>query len=253
MKRAFLFFALLALAACARPVSQAPELPADEIWQKMLAASAAAQGPYRMQLSMRFGEEGNTRRVTAVLWGNGDADIRLDVMAGVGATVAMVAETRKDFVVYTPQDNKAYYNAGPNRPVLKIGIPVPFDLGTLAEILNGNLAAAFGNAPVSSAPLENGNVAYELGGQLAGTLELDSVGAPVSWRQESGGWRMQFTNEDEAPYLPHSVKLSNRQGQMAIILIKEREQVKQPFDASQLKLAVPAGIPMLPLTKFTQS
>ena len=252
MKRALLIFAFALLAACARPVAEAPELPADEIWQKMQAASRERQGPYRMQLSMRFGEEGNTRRVTAVLWGNGEADIRLDVMAGVGAMVAMISETRNDFLVYTPRDNKAYSHSGPNRPVLKIGVPVPFDLSRLAAILNGDYAAAFGQAPLSEEPLANGNVAYKIASELGGTLELDRSGAPVGWSQESGGWRLEFVNEENDPFLPRSLRLLNSNGQRAIILVKDREQVSRPFDAEQLRLDVPAGTPVLPISKFRQ-
>ena len=82
---------LVLLTACAKQPSleMTPEAQArlEERWQKFTARGQdAAMAPYRLQMSLRFGTEGDTRRVTALFWGNSQRRLRMDVMAGVGAT-----------------------------------------------------------------------------------------------------------------------------------------------------------------------
>lgn len=254
MKKAVILILSLFLAACARaPLQPAGEGETAKIWSEMEAASATASGPYRLQLSMRFGEEGDTRRVTALLWGNGENAMRLDVMAGVGAIVAKIAEEGDDFLVYMPRENKAYFHQGSNRPLLKIGVPVPFDLMQLADLLNGRFARVFGNVPASAKMLPNGSASYELSGNLAGQLEVAANGAPVEWKQQSGGWQLSLGYDEEQPHLPKSLRLANLNGKRAIILVKERETVDRPFTADQLKMSVPTGMPLIPLEQFRAS
>lgn len=222
-------------------------------WADMQAASAEAKGPYRLQLSMRFGEEGNTRRVTGILWGNGGDAIRLDVMAGVGATIARVAESGDDFLVFAPGERRAYYHTGPTRPLLKIGVPAPFDLLQLANILTGRFSEVFGTSYEAAGTLQNGNPAYELALPVPGRLELNGAGEPVAWRQNDGGWKMELAYDDERPYLPKSARFVNRNGKIAIILVKEHESVSAPFDAEQLGLSLPPGTVKLPLSQYKAS
>ena len=72
----------LALTACAKQPSleMTPEAQArlEERWQKFAARGQdAAMAPYRLQMSLRFGTEGDTRRVTALFWGNSQRRLRL--------------------------------------------------------------------------------------------------------------------------------------------------------------------------------
>lgn len=251
MKKIIILFACLTLVACAKtPLMPVSEGEPARIWQAMEALSAQATGAYRMQLSMRFGAEGDTRRVTGILWGNGEGAIRLDVMAGVGAVIAKIAEDGNDFLVYLPRENNVYFHEGSNRPLLKVGVPVPFDLLQLADLLTGRFAQLFGSEPQAASILKTGGVEYALTGAMAGKLELNSAGTPVKWRQQTGGWQLELIYDDEAPNLPKSLRLQNLNGKRAIILVKEREVVGQPFTAEQLKMSVPTGIPLLPLSQF---
>lgn len=251
MKKIILCILALALASCAKaPLVPVEEGAATHIWNEMEAASAKAEGPYRLQLSMRFGKEGDTRRVTGILWGNDENATRLDVMAGVGATVARVAEAGDDFLVYMPRQNKAYAHHGENHPLVKVGVPLPFDLARLTELLTGRFAQVFGREPEKAVMLANGDAEYELTGTLAGKLEIAPNGSPVSWVQKSGGWRFDLAYDEDAPHLPKSLKIFNRDGTRAIILIKERESVTSPFAPDQLRLVPPAGAPLLPIEQL---
>ena len=98
MKKLAIIFFVLALCACAKKT--VVETPGDTVladrWNQMLAISKeSTKAPWRMQMSLRFGDEGDTRRVTGIMWGNNDRKLRLDVMAGVGAIVAKFWKTAR--------------------------------------------------------------------------------------------------------------------------------------------------------------
>lgn len=257
MKKFALLCVALLLCACARqpsapgtPMGEAGEGPA-RLWQAYADAGAAPEAPYRLQLSLRFGEEGNTRRVTALLWGNGGRELRLDVMAGVGTVVAKILEDGEHFLVYAPLENKAYFHQGATSPLLKIGVPVPFGLARLTALLTGHYAGAFGDAYAEASPLSDGMARYQLEGKPGGRLTLDAAGLPVAWREaRADGWRMEIVYDEGSPPLPRRLSLSHAKGQRAILLVKERESPPSPFTEEQMRLTLPEGAPLLPLSQY---
>lgn len=250
-------FGMLFLGACARQPSDslAPDAADDGRWQRYVTAPAQDTSPYRIGMSLRFGEEGNTRRVTALLWGNGDDALRLDVMAGVGALVASVADQGDTFLLYAPRDHVAYIHEGSNKPLLKIGVPVPFGLKQLSALLRGQFPQVFGKnyerASTAPAPAEN-SLAYQLEGRPGGLLCLDAQGRPIRWQEKHGqksGWIMDIDYEDDAA-LPYRLKLSHDNGKKAIVLIKDREKPAKPFSDDAMRLALPQETRILPLEQF---
>lgn len=258
MKKLALICLCLLVCACARqPVTPgAPDAAGEGAlaarWQAYCATAGEAAEPYRLQLSLRFGTEGDTRRVTALLWGNDERQLRLDVMAGVGVTVAKILEDGAHFLVYAPTENKAYFHQGASRPLLKVGVPVPFDLSRLAALLTGRYAQAFGSAYASAQPEADGTAVYALEGTPGGSLTLDAAGRPIRWRaDEANGWRMAIVYDDAASRpLPRRLELTHGNGQRAILLVKEREKPAAPFTEAQLSLNVPDGAPLLPLAQY---
>lgn len=252
MKKAILLILALVLCACAK-TGPAPEPPSREIEQARwdLLLTNPAQTPYRIQFSLRFGEEGNTRRVTGILWGNGEDNLRLDIMAGVGVVVAKIADTPEKFILYSPRDNKVYTHSGPDKPLLKIGMPLPFDLQMLAALLEGQYRDVFGSS-FASARMDNGDsVIYSLDQGPKGELEVSPEGFPVSWKQDGKGWVMTIVPEENSR-MPKSLKFSNPNGKRAIVLVKEREKC-EPFNHEQMEIAIPAGAGELPLSKYHPS
>lgn len=257
MKKILLLCAAVLLCACAKqpPVERGPETQTqlDSRWLKFTALSAAAPaGPYRLQLSMRFGAKGDTRRVTALFWGNSDRQLRLDVMAGVGAVVAKILEDGQHFLVYSPRENKGYFYQGASQPLLQVGVPVPFDLGHLADLLNGRYAAVFGGSFAAASSLKDGLARYELAGKPGGSLDLNSQGLPVFWRESPGrGWSMEIAYDDDGhPPLPRRLTLIHSNGKRAILLVKEREKPAGAFTAEQMSLTLPESAPLLPLAQY---
>ncbi|MBD5538410.1 MAG: hypothetical protein HDQ94_00185 [Desulfovibrio sp.] len=257
MKKLALLCMVLLLCACARQ-APAPGTPQGgegnalaTRWQAYRNAGTGAEAPYRLQLSLRFGEEGNTRRVTALLWGNGERELRLDVMAGVGTVVAKILEDGDHFLVYAPLENKAYFHQGATSPLLKVGVPVPFGLARLTALLTGHYAAAFGDASADASLLSDGVAQYTLEGKPGGLLSLDAAGRPVAWRESAAnGWRMDIVYDDATPPLPRRLTLTHASGRRAIMLVKERENPPAPFTQEQMRLTLPEGAPLLPLARY---
>ena len=257
MKKLALLCVALLLCACAKQAPQPgtsggeDDLALAQRWKAFTAMGAGAAAPYRLQVSLRFGEEGNTRRVTALLWGNGGRELRLDVMAGVGTVVAKILEDGQHFLVYAPLENKAYFHQGATSPLLKVGVPVPFGLARLTALLTGHYAAAFGDAYTDAELLSDGVAHYTLEGKPGGRLSLDAAGLPVAWRESAAnGWRMEIAYDDATPPLPRRLTLNHASGKRAILLVKERENPASPFTQEQMRLTLPEGAPLLPLSQY---
>lgn len=250
MKKIPVILLVLLLCACGQkmtPPSEVPEASIAERWQKMQAMGD--NQPWRLQLSLRFGSEGDTRRVTALLWGNNEDSMRLDVQAGVGATIAKAVSEGDSFLLYSPQENKAYWHEGDNRPLLRIGIPLPFTLAQLADILNGRYGRVFGTNYLKAEAAGSQLIAYTLEKKPGGQLELDAAGLPQKWQGKD--WRLTFSYADS--YLPKSLRFTAKNGKLAILLIKARETPKAPFTPAQMELVLPQGTEMLPLAAYKTS
>lgn len=252
-----LLLALLALSlqACATRSPEIAHQPgaSDAAWQAYQDYAYARESdhePYRLSASLRHGAQGDTRRVTILLWSNGYLPIRLDVMAGVGALVARVQETADGFTAYAPNENKALVHKGSQRVQLNFGKPVPFALRDFSALMRGRYHEVFGAAEgLSPKKLPDGNIAYTLsGGILSGTLELRPDGLPARW-SESGGWNMDISYGEENPPLPYKFKLTHPDGYTAILLVKDRQKPEAKFTDDQLALDLPAGTIIEPIKK----
>ena len=133
MKKILCLIVLMFMAsACARQPSTVPPADSADRWQAFVARSGAVkEAPYLLNASLRFGTEGDTRRVTALLWGNDSRSLRMDVMAGIGAVVAKIWESGDEFLVYSPTENRAFFHQGSNKPAR----PLPTAMSVLPFLL----------------------------------------------------------------------------------------------------------------------
>ncbi len=260
-------FILLVMAAllqgCATRVP--PGVPAtaeqaDAAWhayRSWAQTNDADAGPFRVNASLRYktGEhEGN--RVVALLWSNGDVPLRLDIMAGIGATVARIREDDTTFLAYAPNENRAYYHSGDmnqgGRALLSFGVPVPFSVPDLANLLNGRFSRVFDDARTDARLVADGGIAYTLPrGRVRGMLELSPEGLPRHWTdtppgEKQAGWDMRIDYDEAVPPLPRKITITHAKGYSAILLVKERER-PQAFSGEQLGLELPEGTEVLPL------
>lgn len=232
-----------------------PESPAaaersENLWQALVRQSDKhTPSPYRLNLSLRFGTEGDTRRVTALFWGNNDKNLRLDVMAGVGAVIANIVEADTRFLIYSPRENVAYFHEGNTKPLIKVGVPVPLALADLSALLNGRYLRAFGEGHTPVAASSPDTASFALEKRFGGVLTLDAQGLPVSWTENGDkGWRMTILYDDRQ--LPRRLDLVHADGQKAIVLVKQRDEVHKSFTEEQLGLALPEDTPLLPLSRY---
>lgn len=247
---------LLCIAACGRHTAD-PTAPlgasadADARWAAY-ARDPGPAAPWRLGLSLRFGTQGDTRRVTGLFWGNDSSALRLDVMAGVGAVLAGISQDGDAFVVFAPRENRAYVHRGAVMPLLKAGVPLPFSLAQLADLLRGRHVRVFGNghgpaAPASGRPDE---LDYPLTGGPGGILGLDPAGRPTRWTEAGGrGWRMDLSHGDDG--LPRRLEMEHADGPRATLLVKERETPER-FSKEQLGISIPESAVILPLERMQQ-
>ena len=248
---------LLLLAACARPgPSQQDRAAASAVLSRYRQISQAAEKSVPQasaHMSIRAGkntaEGAESRRVTALLWGNSEkgSPVRLDVMAGVGASVAHVRESEEGLVLYLPRDNRAYFcPSGQSRQALgKLNVPIPLKLAGLSALLQGRFGDVFLPDPKKQASLlADGGVSTALvpgEGRLGGTLFLTAGGIPFRWADPSSGWTMElgYDSESRLPQ-PKRIEAKGSDSRFAIVIVKLRETPPAPYSPKQTDLAVPA-------------
>lgn len=251
-----LLLALLCLPACAdRRILPADPAETRNVRQNYArhAARAAQEhaAPSRMQASLRFGDKNDGRRVVVLLWGNGSGPIRLDVRAGIGASAAKILQDGKRFLLYSPQEERAYYHDDPRQAPAACGLPLPFGLRDLAALLAGDFGAVFGSSLPERAQSVKGNaLRFELPEKTGsgGMLEVGPQGLPLAWKDEKEGWSVHFSyDDDRAPIGPKRLDARHADGKYAVLLVKERIRPPLPFTREQLELTLPPGTPLLPL------
>ena len=245
--RLFCLLLLVSLCACAARQQPVDPAMAGNVWQSMLARSATEKTPYRDNMSLRFGTEGNTRRVLAIIWGNGEDDLRLDVSAGVGTTVAMLHQKGQEFLLYAPMEQKAYFHEGESSPLLKLGLPLPFDLFRLEALLHNRWAQVFGKTWQETSGHSKG-IAYALQEGIGGTLVLDAQGMPVLW--ENKNWSIAFSFKEDGTL--KRLDLANKKGEKGILLLRSQEHPAR-FDAAQMQLELPQDTVLLPLESLKRN
>lgn len=239
---------LLLLGGCASRMmtphgTPAPAAEAERLWASFTAyneARAAEQGPYRLKGSLRYGDEGDTRRVSYLLWSNGGLPVRLDVLAGINTVAARLFEAPDEFIAYAPGESKAVTHQGRQRVQLNFGKPVPFALRDFAALMRGRFAEVFGPALGTHPELvADGGIAYTLeDGFLSGILTLNASGLPIRWEAPGDGWLMTIDYDEGTPNLPYKFRLT-RTGYTALLLVKDREHPEQPFSSAQMNLRLP--------------
>lgn len=248
-----LLMAFLLLAACAKQ----PTLPAVDsgeataVWERFVSLPEST-APYRLNMSLRYGPENDTRRVTALMWGNGTGSaggtgsVRLDVSAGMGALVARLAENGPDFVAVSPRENRAWvhkstdpYDTSP-RVLINFGLPLPLGLTHMSDLLQGNFQRVFGSEQGRNPVRTASGIQYTLTGRFAGQLLLSPDGLPLRWT-DSKAWTMDLAYDAAAPTQPDKITLLHADGQQAIVLVKTREVPNTSYTERQLSLEVPVN------------
>jgi len=217
-------------------------------WQKFETLSLRAEKPSLLGGSLRFGTPQKTRRVTWLLWSNGQPPLRMDIQAGVAGTVARVLVTDGSVLVHALEENRAYTGTdAPDKALRRLGIPLPLSLESMNYFLQGHMAQALGNPrPQSFRPADVGSgIVYNLGDKQ-GELELDPAGLPVRWTLprswdvtvhfDNAGYPRRVEGNARSPGLPEDQK------EYRVILLVNKRQTSETFTPRELELALPPGI-----------
>lgn len=238
------------------PGVPAPAEQADAAWRAYRGwaqTNDANAGPFRLNASLRYKTDDNDgNRVVALLWSNGDVPLRLDIMAGIGVTVARIRQDDTTFLAYAPNENRAYHHDGGGRALLAFGVPVPFSVPELANLLTGRFSRVFDGARADARLVADGGIVYTLAhGRIRGMLELSSQGLPRRWTDAlpgatQTGWDMRIEYDAASPPLPRKISFTHAKGYSAILLVRDRERPRS-FTGEQLGLELPEGTEVLPL------
>ena len=248
---------LLALAACA-PLQPSGSTTGEEKtaniqarWNAFLSLHGR-QGPSLSEGSLRFGESGNTHRVTWLLWGNDAEQLRFDIQAGIGNTLAKARLAEGVLLLYLPSDNSMLRGDDtPDGMLRRIGLDLPLSLHELYAVIQGDFSSAFSHTRIlSSRTLEDDGIELELGAlsphMPAATLTLDRRNLPVRLRIPHM-WDIRIDcGDDLLPRRMDGMKRNNTNGEeyRFILLIKDRQGRKQ-FADKELELQMPADVRLL--------
>ena len=247
---AFALLALALLGGCVPRqtplVAASPDMAASTwaAFTNYSAARAAATAPFRLQCGLRYsGPQGEGNRANAVIWGNNDQLIRLDVMAGIGMLVGRVRQSDEGLLIHSPREDKAWTYQGQGKALLSFGMPVPLTLPDVVAILQGRYLDVFG--PVQGrSPYEagQGNISFRLeGGRLPGDVTLTPDGLLTHWQEAPGAWSMTVTYDDSIPPLPKEIEIDHPEGRRAVLSVIARQSPASRFSDTQLRLDLPPG------------
>ena len=240
----------LCVAACApRSGTSVPDImpvPADAataVWkgfERYSEARSAEQRPFRLQSSLRYANQGEGNRVSAILWGNGELPLRLDVNA-MGVLVGRIRQDVDGLIIHSPRDGKAWEYRGSQPAFLSFGLPVPLTLTDVTALLQGRYLDVFGSAVQGADPMQAGeNIRYRLeNSALPGSVVLSPEGMLLGWQEKPGGWTLDIVY-DGTPLLPETLEIDHPEGRHAVLTVTRRERT-EPFAAAQLALALPPG------------
>ncbi|BDQ38120.1 hypothetical protein SYK_24800 [Pseudodesulfovibrio nedwellii] len=196
-----------------------------------------------------------TNRTIMTMWGNFDGAMRLDVAASIGKLLAHIREDDNGLLVFYPSDEEAYTHISPVLGATRLGMPFPFSLSELGNVLVGDFS---GLAPkryttADRVTSSQGGYIFTFDNGLISSITLDVVGRPVrvegrttksyenahKWLLEIN--RFEESTSDVAP-LPDKITLALDNGEKGVLHIKSRELMIAAWPAKSLNLILPNGI-----------
>lgn len=234
----FLVGLCIQLNACVTKSVTLPNLEEQEArWEKFISHTIDEK-PYTLQGSFRFGDKDNTNRVNYIFWSNGSLPLRVDVMAGVGASIAKVREDTDEVLMYLVQDKKAMLmeNYHEMNPLVSLGMPVPISFYEMSLLLRGGFNQVLQDIHLDTVKTsKNAKRDYEKYSyyfssvNMDGLVQLNDNGLPMHCEIDNT-WAFDLVYEEKS-MLPHRVVISSLlDDYKAILLVKERSTPKKYND-----------------------
>lgn len=247
-KLCFILGLCLILNACVAGKVSIPSPEEQEARWKKFITHTIAEIPYTLQGSFRFGDKDNTNRVNYIFWSNGELPLRVDVMAGVGASIAKVREDTKQVLMYFVQDKRAVRmeNFRDINPLVSLGMPVPLSFYEMSLLLRGGFNQVLQNLHLDSVKSQKAKKDYQKytyyfsSVNMDGMVQLNDLGMPVHCEIDNT-WAFDLQYEEKNGKLPQRVVISSLiDDYKAILLVKERS-TPPIYNAEDLMFELPKG------------
>lgn len=247
---AVIFLCLQATACATNNLSVPTPEERDMRWQKFLSREIETK-PYALQGSFRFGNSAGTNRVNYIFWSNGDLPLRVDIMAGVGASIAKITENKDDIVMYFPQDNKAIFmdNFEEMNPLVSLGMPAPLSFYEMSLLLRGGFNKVLRDISLDTVKSRRAKEDFEKytyyfsSVKMDGTVQLDNDGLPRHC-EINNEWALDLSYEENT-HFPYKVVITSLiDDYRAILLVKDRTYPALYKD-EDLRFALPADTKIL--------
>jgi len=204
-----------------------------------------------------------TNRTVVSMWGDFSGAMRLDISAGIGKLLAHIREDKNGLLVFYPSDKKAYAHTNPVLGATRLGMPFPFSLNELANVIVGNFSGLV-TKRYSEAGRDKTNYVYQLDGGLVSSVTLDETGRPILLEgrttkayETARTWRLEINTYEEsvgktAP-LPGRLTLAMDDGEKGVLRIKSRELKKVSWPTKSTDLKLPDDIETIRLDNGSRS
>lgn len=240
-----LMSALVAGCAVRQPT---PRLDATsaETWarfQETRQASDALPDAFSLSASLYYSAEGRTNRTILDIWGNRAYPLRLNIRAGIGATLAHMREDEDGLMVFYPSELKAFFHPDSRAAMPTLGLDLPFNLHDLSTLLIGQ-GSRLVPAEYVSARLEGQEYVFAMpsGSAIAevrllpdGSLSGLAGRGKRPWRIDIEGYR----RIPEGVSCPERLAMSVPSRQDATLRLRALSFRREPWNPKALELALP--------------
>ncbi len=233
------------LCGCAKPPREAA-VPTgagvERVWATLTSSPAPPARAFLFKSSLNSITPQGMNRLTFDLWGNFGYPVRLDVKAGIGATIALWREDATGWLAYYPGQNVTYQGeadhlAEPDSQRL------PLSLRELALLLSGRIGAVL-PAGYSDWKLgEQGRIRYLFNQEeRLSELALDSSMRPLLLTgSHPEPWSLSFDSWDDAhdPIQPVKMTLRFQKDSRHVLRVKQAELRDREWSLDALALTPP--------------
>lgn len=259
---ALVLLLVLGMSACApkRPAELEPGVSpemrffrlAQERWDTFQnRMQAGREGPLQFQAkaSLNYASPSSSHRVVLDFYGSTDLPLRLDLTAGIGATIALWREDAIDFTAYVPDEKTAFHFPDSKQGMAAFGLPLPYGLQDLAQLITGRWSALvpeeYESAVAVNENRPEGPIRYTLRGP-GGTfqLTLDEEALPAAYTSPgAGSWELTFSNVEKGPagMTPGRIRMVRSPQEKALLTLKELTLRDEPWPDDALALELPPG------------
>ncbi len=237
---------LALLTGCAGTSPRIGETPASApaLWarfQQQYAQGTKAQS-FKITASLFYSTPKRGNRTLLSFWGNYAYPLRLDVTAGIGASLSHFRDDGQLWVAYFPGDGRAYTHTDAILGQRALGLPFPFNLRELASLLSGDLSG-FVPKDYASALTAPDGVGFSLDDSRASVMVLDAQARPVRLAGPmSQPWTLtlsEYPDLGEAGGMARKLDLDLPGEEKAVLRIKSLEMKNQSWPLAGLKLPLP--------------